>query len=221
MAIWNAFILREKKLPNIDNYNFRMNLVERILEKFHVTTPRSAKRQKLQSDCPLRLTGRHFPDLVPSKKMHRENVLLVQKRKFVVKLAINAMNVMLISTDIRRVSESDNSVADALSIINALYLPTIDLQHLASSKTNDEEFKTLISSNDCSIKLKPLKMGQALEVFCDVHREKVRSYVPEKLRFEVFCFLHNLFHAGIPTTKRLIRNHFIWPFMLKDITKWT
>ncbi|GFU12240.1 uncharacterized protein NPIL_350091 [Nephila pilipes] len=45
-----------------------MNLVERILEKFHVTTPRSAKRQKLQSDCPLRLTGRHFPDLVPSKR---------------------------------------------------------------------------------------------------------------------------------------------------------
>ncbi|GFU00834.1 uncharacterized protein NPIL_437351 [Nephila pilipes] len=37
-----------------------------FLEKFHVTTPRSAKRQKLQSDCPLRLTGRHFPDLVPS-----------------------------------------------------------------------------------------------------------------------------------------------------------
>ncbi|GFT45318.1 uncharacterized protein NPIL_24771 [Nephila pilipes] len=41
MAIWNAFILRKKKLPNIDNYDFRMNLVERILEKFHVTTPRS------------------------------------------------------------------------------------------------------------------------------------------------------------------------------------
>ncbi|GFS71254.1 uncharacterized protein NPIL_674391, partial [Nephila pilipes] len=56
MAIWNAFILRKKKLPNIDNYDIRMNLVERILEKFHVTTPRSAKRQKLQNDCPLRLT---------------------------------------------------------------------------------------------------------------------------------------------------------------------
>ncbi|GFT86452.1 uncharacterized protein NPIL_625221 [Nephila pilipes] len=41
MAIWNAFILWKKKLPNIDNYDLRMNLVERILEKFHVTTPRS------------------------------------------------------------------------------------------------------------------------------------------------------------------------------------
>ncbi|GFT94363.1 uncharacterized protein NPIL_113721 [Nephila pilipes] len=60
MAIWNAFILRKKKLPNIDNYDFRMNLVEPILEKFHVTTPRSAKRQKLQSDYPLRLTGDTF-----------------------------------------------------------------------------------------------------------------------------------------------------------------
>ncbi|GFT27439.1 piggyBac transposable element-derived protein 4 [Nephila pilipes] len=81
MAIWNAFILREKKLPNIDNYNFRMNLVERILEKFHVTTPRSAKRQKLQSDCPLRLTGRHFPDLVPSKKNASRKCIVGSKAK--------------------------------------------------------------------------------------------------------------------------------------------
>ncbi|GFU56944.1 piggyBac transposable element-derived protein 4 [Nephila pilipes] len=81
MAIWNAFILREKKLPNIDNYDFRMNLVERILEKFHVTTPRSAERQKLQSDCPLRLTGRHFPDLVPSKKNASRKCIVGSKAK--------------------------------------------------------------------------------------------------------------------------------------------
>ncbi|GFV27376.1 retrovirus-related Pol polyprotein from transposon 412 [Trichonephila clavipes] len=52
------------------------------------------------------------------------------------------------SIDIRHVSGSDNSVADALSRINALNLSTTDLQHLADSQTKDEELKTLISSND-------------------------------------------------------------------------
>ncbi|GFS67010.1 uncharacterized protein NPIL_414721 [Nephila pilipes] len=81
MAIWNAFILRKKKLQNIDNYDFRMNLVESLLEKFHVTTLRSAKRQKLQNDCPLRLAGRHFPDLVPSKKSASRKCIVGSKAK--------------------------------------------------------------------------------------------------------------------------------------------
>lgn len=66
MAIWNAFTLQKKQLRNVDNYNFRMNLVERIFEKFHITPPQPAKRQKLESGCPLRLSARHFPDLVTS-----------------------------------------------------------------------------------------------------------------------------------------------------------
>ncbi|GFS52076.1 uncharacterized protein NPIL_387181 [Nephila pilipes] len=84
MAIWNAFILWKKTLPNIDNYDFRMNLVERILEKFHVTTLRSAKRQKLQNDCPLRLADRHFPYLVPStssKKNASRKCIVCSKAK--------------------------------------------------------------------------------------------------------------------------------------------
>ncbi|GFY27992.1 integrase catalytic domain-containing protein [Trichonephila clavipes] len=52
-------------------------------------------------------------------------------------------------------------------------------------------------------------------------REKVRLYVPEELRFEVFRSLHNLSHPGIRATKRLIQDRFVWPAMLKDIAKWT
>ncbi|GFY71720.1 transposon Tf2-9 polyprotein [Trichonephila inaurata madagascariensis] len=77
-------------------------------------------------------------------------------------------------------------------------LSTTDLQHLADSQTKDEELKTLISSNDLSIKLKPLKMGNAYEIFCDASREKVRPYVPEEFRFEVFRSLHNLSHPVGP-----------------------
>ncbi|GFY77762.1 hypothetical protein TNIN_135311 [Trichonephila inaurata madagascariensis] len=64
----------------------------------------------------------------------------------------------------------------------ALNLSTNDLQHLADIQTKDEELKTLISSNDLSIKLKPLKVGNAIEIslFCDVSREEVRPYMPER-----------------------------------------
>ncbi|GFS37658.1 pro-Pol polyprotein [Nephila pilipes] len=125
------------------------------------------------------------------------------------------------SIDIRHVSGSDNSVSEARSRINALNLSTTDLQHLDNSQINGEELKTFTSSNDCSINLKPLKKGHALYVFCNASRENVRSYVPEKLRFGVFCSLYNLSQPGIRATKHLILDHSIWPSMLKDITKWT
>ncbi|GFT76529.1 hypothetical protein NPIL_534741 [Nephila pilipes] len=48
--------------------------------------------------------------------------------------------------------------------------------------------------------------------------KKVRPYVLKKLRFEVFCSLHNLSHPGIRATKCLIQDRFIWTSMLKDIT---
>ncbi|GFS42933.1 integrase catalytic domain-containing protein [Trichonephila inaurata madagascariensis] len=64
-------------------------------------------------------------------------------------------------------------------------------------------------------------MGNALEIFCDVSRVKVRPYVPEEHRFEVFRSLHNPSHPGIHAAERLILDCFIWPSMLKDITKWT
>ncbi|GFV27377.1 hypothetical protein TNCV_3795721 [Trichonephila clavipes] len=54
-------------------------------------------------------------------------------------------------------------------------------------------------------------MGNALEIFCDVSREKVRPYVSEELHFEVFRSLHNLSHPGIRATKRLIQDRFVWP----------
>ncbi|GIY97463.1 uncharacterized protein CEXT_530321 [Caerostris extrusa] len=90
--------LTEKATSKIDNYDFRIDLVEHIIENFHVTAPRSAKRQKLQSDCLLRLTARHFPDFVPStsSKKNVSRKCIVCSKKFVVKPAINAMNVMLV-----------------------------------------------------------------------------------------------------------------------------
>ncbi|GFR21536.1 hypothetical protein TNCT_548011 [Trichonephila clavata] len=45
--------------------------------------------------------------------------------------------------------------------------------------------------------------------------------VPDELHFEVFSSLYNLSYPDIRATKRFIQGRFIWPAMLKDITKWT
>ncbi|GFX22020.1 transposon Tf2-6 polyprotein [Trichonephila clavipes] len=96
------------------------------------------------------------------------------------------------STDIRHVSKSDNSMADTHSGI-ILNLSTADLQYLADTRTNDEEFKTLVSFNDCSINLKHLKMERVLLKSSAMSKgKKVQSWVPEKLSVAEFRFLHNL-----------------------------
>ncbi|GFY71865.1 hypothetical protein TNIN_5131 [Trichonephila inaurata madagascariensis] len=57
-------------------------------------------------------------------------------------------------------------------------------------------------------------MGNALEFFRDVSREKVRPYVPEEHRFAIFHSLHNLSHPDIRNTKCLIQDRFVWPRIL-------
>ncbi|GFV48746.1 retrovirus-related Pol polyprotein from transposon 412 [Trichonephila clavipes] len=127
------------------------------------------------------------------------------------------------STDIRHVSGSDNSVADALSRINALNLSTTDLQHLAYSQTKDEELKTLISSNDLSIKLKPLKMGNALEIFCDVsslmcQRNFALKYFALSIISPIQRHTVSLIQAFAPTVERFQHVHIdlVGPFPPSD-----
>ncbi|GFY47208.1 transposon Ty3-I Gag-Pol polyprotein [Trichonephila inaurata madagascariensis] len=103
----------------------------------------------------------------------------------------------IIFSDHRPLTFAFNKISDSFSPRQLRHLDFIsqfstDIRHLSGScQSKDEELKTLIYSNDLSIKFKPLKMGNALEIFCDVSREKVRLYVPEELRFEVFRTLHN------------------------------
>lgn len=52
---------------------------------------------------------------------------------------------------------------------------------------------------------------------CDVSSDNPRPYIPYTLRKEVFEQVHNLSHAGVKPTIKLIKKSFIWPSITKDV----
>lgn len=80
-TILNANILynesNQVKMPLLD---FRLNLVEQIIEKYQVSVEAKESRS---AETPLRLSGKHFPKLVESaaKKIRRRCFVCSRKKK--------------------------------------------------------------------------------------------------------------------------------------------
>jgi cleavage and polyadenylation specificity factor subunit 1 len=129
------------------------------------------------------------------------------------------------TSDIRHISGSDNTVADALSRIDIQAIhqqpTTIDYSDLAAAQQSDEELKKLKSSST-SLKLTNIPFeGTTATLVCDISTGIARPYVPEKFRHTVFQTLHCLAHPGIRSTQHLINSSYVWPSMNTDIQKWT
>lgn len=123
-------------------------------------------------------------------------------------------------TDIQHISGAENVVADTLSRLNSVNLPSIDFGDLAKAQQTDEELRELLENSNHSLRLQPRTVNPHLELYCDTSHNVVRPYVPKDLRRGVFESLHNLAHPGIRATGRLVRSRFIWPSMSKDVAKW-
>ncbi|TGZ54618.1 hypothetical protein DBV15_12249, partial [Temnothorax longispinosus] len=80
----------------------------------------------------------------------------------------------------------DNVVADGLSQIEALCLPTeFELVDLASRQKEDDELKHLLASNTSSLKFKKFVWGSPnTELYCELSGEVIRPYIPASLRKE-------------------------------------
>ena len=57
-------------------------------------------------------------------------------------------------------------------------------------------------------------------ILCDVSQDTPRTLLPKAFRRKAFNIIHSLNHAGIKSSRYLIKQRYYWPFMNKDIKDW-
>jgi transposase InsO family protein len=123
------------------------------------------------------------------------------------------------STDIQHISGQDNVVADALSRVESITAPPSH-DELAAAQDNDDDLRTLLTSNT-ALRLEKLQVpGATGSLYCDICTGKSRPYVPTPLRLRVFRSIHDLSHPGTKSTAQLVAQRFVWPGIQKDCRSW-
>lgn len=129
--------------------------------------------------------------------------------------------IMQFCTSIQHISGRDNIVADTLSRIESINIPSpIDYKQLSEAQKNDTELKDLMQSN--SLQFKKIYIPTCnMPIYCEVSREQVRPYLPEQFRVSAFKAVHEISHPSIRITRNMMRDRYFWREMNKDVTKWT
>lgn len=130
------------------------------------------------------------------------------------------------TTDIRHLKGTDNVVADALSRVHISTIDTpvvFDLQRMAEDQKSDAELQGILDATmPSSLVLQALPVGQPpVTLHCDISSGRIRPFVPESFRREIFNSLHSLSHPGTRASTKLIDERYVWPSMKSDIAAWT
>ena len=122
------------------------------------------------------------------------------------------------TTDVQHVKGKFNVVADSLSRIDAVALPTIDYQALASDQAASEEiaaYKTAVTS--LVFEYVPFR---GVPVLCDISTGTPRPVIPRKWTRPVFESIHCLSHTGVRPTQRAVAARFVWHGLQRDVRRW-
>lgn len=127
-----------------------------------------------------------------------------------------------ISNEITKISVTLNIVADTLSRVETLRLPTeFSLVDLAQVPASDGELKRIVKNDNYSLKVRTILWGSNHTlVYCNFTGEALRPYIPSSFRERVFRLFHHLAHPGSRNTDEIIRKRYLWPTMHRDIAKW-
>ena len=120
------------------------------------------------------------------------------------------------------VKGTDNFVADLFSRTeiespecNIISIATVTREELIAEQAKTSEIQEIIKDRNMGLKLRKFN-----GVYCNQYKDVIRPYVPETLRKRIFDSIHNLGHAGIERTLKMIRNRYVWFSMRKDIRNW-
>ena len=122
------------------------------------------------------------------------------------------------TSDIQYIRGKHNVVADALSRIQAVTTPAIDLYQLAVDQTNSEEIEAYRTSIT-GLELQDVPF-QEVSLLCDVSLGKPRPVVPRSWTYRIFEVIHSLAHPGPRPTQRAVADRFVWHGLKKDIRRW-
>ncbi|KFD46748.1 hypothetical protein M513_12375 [Trichuris suis] len=118
------------------------------------------------------------------------------------------------TTDIRHITGTANTVADALSRIEEIQI--CDPKWIADAQAKDQELQQILQ-NTTSLKLKKVSIPKTnKEIWVDTTLQQPRPYVPDTLRREIFDAIHGLSHPGIRATTSLLTARFVWPSIRRD-----
>ena len=100
------------------------------------------------------------------------------------------------STEITHVKGQDNVVADALSRINAIDMPTtLSLERIQEEQQQDQELKQILNGTT-SLHLQKLTTQPGVSIYCDISTGTIRPYIPQALRFTAFNTVHGSSHSS-------------------------
>ncbi|KAL4104799.1 hypothetical protein QTP88_020075 [Uroleucon formosanum] len=127
------------------------------------------------------------------------------------------------STDIKYVTGSDNTVADASLRVASIHAPpAINYNELSCLQTNDEELLAFRQNTNSGLKIELVNIPTTdVKIYCDVSTGTARPFLVKVFRRKMFDSLHNLSHPGVRVTVKLIKKRFVWPSLNKDCSIWT
>ena len=111
-------------------------------------------------------------------------------------------------------------VADSLSRIESVSSPTLfSLSDIAEAQGNDDELRHIIANPECSLSLRKLLWDSGRSaIYCDLSGETVRPYIPSPWRQRSIDLFHDPAHPSARVSDRVIRKHYVWPTMHRDIS---
>jgi RNase H-like domain found in reverse transcriptase/Integrase zinc binding domain len=129
------------------------------------------------------------------------------------------------TSDIRHIAGAENIMADTLSRppaggaaqVAAVAAAEVQLDFGAIAEGQRSCQDTQAAGNT-SLTLQKVKFGE-VELLCDTSGAQPRPLIPAAHRRTVFAAFHNMAHAGVKATGRVLGARVVWPAMKSDVQK--
>ena len=141
--------------------------------------------------------------------------------------------ISIYTTDIRHISGTDNTVADALSRGEEdqpeqnpdeddhpfcfAILSDSETEKLQKEQNSDTDLQDILSGKTST----SITLQQVDGVYCHILQGIARPFIPNTMRKEFFQRVHDLSHPGVRTTQKQMSERYVWPNMSRDIRDWT